>query len=60
MYDFLIGSKTVRCRSRRVGEENRPAAGEFNALRMASWNTWKGRSHNNCESRPSTNSRNGG
>jgi hypothetical protein len=40
-------------------KKNRPAAGGLNALCMASWNTWKGRSHNNCESWPSVSSRNG-
>jgi hypothetical protein len=42
------------------GRKNRPAAGSLNALCMASWNTWKSRSHNNCESRPCVSSRNGG
>ena len=60
-YDFLDrledGSPQIA-----VSEEkkNRPAAGGLNVLCMASWNTWKSRSHNNCELQPCISSRNGG
>jgi hypothetical protein len=50
-YVSLVSSKTVRCRSRRVGEEKPVGRWRLNALCMASWNTWKGPSHNNYESR---------
>jgi hypothetical protein len=42
----LVGSRAVRCRSRRVG----PAAGGLNAFYIASLSKWKSRCHNNCKS----------
>ena len=60
-YDFFDRLEYGSLQIAASGEKkNRPAAGGLNALYMASWNTWKSRSHNNCESPPYVSSRNGG